>query len=171
MKTYKIGRLTANDICYNHELVSRQHADITFMDDGRILLTDHSKNGTTVNGRSINQTTVEIRRGDNVVFAGVQSLNWEAIQGSSIPTPAPAPIIAAPDDPDPEEEESNGMAVAGFVLSFLIPVLGLIFSIIGVNYAKNLPTHKGHGLAVAGIILSCIWLVIGIIISIIVSVL
>lgn len=54
---------------------------------------------------------------------------------------------------------SNGMATAGFVLSFFVPVLGLIFSIIGLNKANQL-NGAGRGLAKAGLILSIIWLVL-----------
>lgn len=57
---------------------------------------------------------------------------------------------------------SNGMATAGFVLSFFVPVLGLIFSIIGLNKAKYL-NGAGKGLAKAGLILSIIWMVLEVI--------
>ena len=60
---------------------------------------------------------------------------------------------------------SNGMAIAGFVLSFFIPLLGLIFSIIGLKRSKE--TNNGKGLSTAGIIISCITMVITIIMGII----
>lgn len=60
---------------------------------------------------------------------------------------------------------SNGMAIAGFVLSFFIPLLGLIFSIIGLKRSKE--TNNGKGLSTAGIIISCITMVITLIIGII----
>ena len=53
---------------------------------------------------------------------------------------------------------SNGMAIAGFVLSFFIPLLGLIFSILGLKRSKE--TNNGKGLSTAGIIISCITMVI-----------
>ena len=53
------------------------------------------------------------------------------------------------------QQPSNGMAIAGFVLSFLIPLLGLIFSIIGYSKAKML-NNSGKGLALAGIIISSV---------------
>lgn len=56
---------------------------------------------------------------------------------------------------------SNGMAIAGFILSFFIPLLGLIFSIIGLKRSKE--TNNGKGLSTAGIIISCITMVITII--------
>lgn len=60
---------------------------------------------------------------------------------------------------------SNGMAIAGFILSFFIPLLGLIFSIIGLKRSKE--TNNGKGLSTAGIIISCITMVITLIIGII----
>ena len=60
---------------------------------------------------------------------------------------------------------SNGMAIAGFILSFFIPLLGLIFSILGLKRSKE--TNNGKGLSTAGIIISCITMVITLIIGII----
>lgn len=143
-KIYKIGTLSNNDIVLNSEYVSRSHADITCLDDGTYLLTDHSKNGTTVNGFRVQNTSISVKYGDNVLFAGQIPLDWSRIQcvsgGGGTPPPPPP---------------SNGMAVAGFICSFFMPLLGLIFSIIGINKAKNL-AGKGHGWALAGIIISCV---------------
>lgn len=57
---------------------------------------------------------------------------------------------------------TSGMAIAGFVLSFLCSLLGLIFSIIGYNECKKSNgTVSGEGLALAGIIISIISMIIG----------
>lgn len=42
---------------------------------------------------------------------------------------------------------TNGMAVAGFVCSFLIPLLGWIFGGIGLSRSKKLPGEKGKTLS------------------------
>lgn len=63
------------------------------------------------------------------------------------------------------QTQSNGMAIAGFILSFFIPLLGLIFSIIGLKRSKE--TNNGKGLSTAGIIISCVTMVITIIMGII----
>lgn len=63
------------------------------------------------------------------------------------------------------QTQSNGMAIAGFVLSFFIPLLGLIFSILGLKKSKE--TNTGKGLSTAGIIISCITMVIILIMGII----
>jgi zinc-ribbon domain len=61
---------------------------------------------------------------------------------------------------------TSGMAIAGFVLSFLCGLLGLIFSIIGYNECKKSGgAITGEGLAIAGIIISIVNMLIGIAIS------
>lgn len=60
---------------------------------------------------------------------------------------------------------SNGMATAGFILSFFIPLLGLIFSILGLKKVKE--TNTGKGLSTAGIIISSIALFITLVVTII----
>ncbi len=52
-------------------------------------------------------------------------------------------------------QTTNGMAVAGLILSFIIPLVGLILSIIGLNKAKHY-NGNGHGLSIAGIIISIV---------------
>jgi hypothetical protein len=61
----------------------------------------------------------------------------------------------------PMQTRTSGMAIAGFILAFLCPLLGLIFSIIGNNEVKRSGgAVTGGGLAVAGIIISiCMFLV------------
>lgn len=153
MKIYHIGRLPNNDIRYTNKEVSRQHADITCMDNGSILLTDHSSNGTLINGRLIQNHTTVLNYGDNVVFGGVAQLDWSRIDCQN-----------EEDYDDSRPNEKNGMAVAGFILSFFASVLGLIFSIIGIVRSKNLANRKGHGLALAGIIISSVGIFICIIV-------
>ena len=73
------------------------------------------------------------------------------------PPPYGVPMQMAP--------STSGMAVAGFVLSFLCSILGLIFSIIGYNEVKNSNGMKtGGGLALAGIIISIVNMLLGIMI-------
>lgn len=52
------------------------------------------------------------------------------------------------------ETEGNVIAIVGFVCAFLVPIVGLICSIIGYNKAKAGAPYKG--LALAGIILSVV---------------
>lgn len=53
----------------------------------------------------------------------------------------------------------NGFAIAGFVVSFFISLVGLILSIIGLDQTKK-RNEKGHGLAIAGIVISIVNMVI-----------
>ena len=109
-----------------------------------------------------------VKYGDNVIFGNVASLDWSKIQGESTGTGGGTewggngPIYVGPDNQ--EVDGSNGMAIAGFVLSFIFPLLGLIFSIIGLNRAKQSPSRKGHGLAVAGIIISSVIMFVNLVI-------
>ena len=52
-----------------------------------------------------------------------------------------------------QQQDNNSIAVVGFVLAFLFPLLGFIFSIIGLNKAKRLD-GKNKGYAVAGILIA-----------------
>ncbi len=64
------------------------------------------------------------------------------------------------------DQKSNGMAIAGFVCSFFIALLGLIFSCIGLSRSKQM-NGKGEGLAKAGIIISSVWMALVVIYAII----
>ena len=64
--------------------------------------------------------------------------------------------------PCPTAPETNGMALAGFILSFFSPILGLIFGIIGLNKANQGADRRG--LAVAAIIISIVSFVVAIIV-------
>ena len=64
------------------------------------------------------------------------------------------------------QTRTSGMAIAGFVLSFLCGLLGLIFSVIGYNECKKSNgTITGGGLALAGIIISICSMVLGLMIA------
>lgn len=63
----------------------------------------------------------------------------------------------------PTSAAENGVfGLLGFIFSFFSPILGLIFSIIGLNRKKN------HGLAKAGLILSIVFIALYVIIIIVV---
>lgn len=57
-------------------------------------------------------------------------------------------------------QKTNGMAIAGFVCSFLCWPLGLIFSILGMSQTSKDPSQGGRGLAIAGLVLSIVSAVI-----------
>jgi Domain of unknown function (DUF4190) len=55
-----------------------------------------------------------------------------------------------------EEEEIETWAIVGFVCSFLIWPLGIVFSLIALGKIKK-KGNKGRGLAIAGLIISVVW--------------
>ena len=55
----------------------------------------------------------------------------------------------------------NGMAIAGFVCSFFIPLLGWIFGGIGLSKSKKL-NGKGKGLSIAALIIATIMFIVNI---------
>lgn len=56
------------------------------------------------------------------------------------------------------ESISNTIAIVGFILSFFVPIAGLICSIMGHRKSNEL-NGKGKGLALAGIIISAVSMV------------
>lgn len=62
----------------------------------------------------------------------------------------------------PSSNGENNIAIAGFILSFIIPIIGLILSIIGLKKSKE--TNNDRGLSIAGIVISTIFTIISIIV-------
>jgi hypothetical protein len=76
--------------------------------------------------------------------------------GPQGPYGAPMPIYRHQGPPI----RTSGMAIAGFILSFFGGILGLVFSILGYNEAKNSGgAVGGQGLGLAGIIISIVMMV------------
>lgn len=82
MKTIYIGRNAGNDIVLNEPSISGRHAEITIGDDGQIVLTDYSTNGTYVNGMQIHHSSQLVNYGDSVVFPGGVQLDWNQVAGN-----------------------------------------------------------------------------------------
>lgn len=86
------------------------------------------------------------------------------------PAPAPAPVYTPNQQPvqavQPQTNGTNGLCLAGFIISLVSIVLGgslslisLILCIIGVNSAGK-KNQKGKGQAIAGIIISALFVLI-----------
>lgn len=71
-------------------------------------------------------------------------------------TPTPTPSV--PSSSVPQGVPTSGMAIAGLICAFFIPLLGLIFSIIGISQTKD-NKKGGRGLAIAGLIISILSMV------------
>ena len=89
-KTITIGRNPESTICVSeqYDIVSNDHAEI--MQQGvEIVFTDHSSNGTIINGQKIQGRSVNIYRGDKIVLAGVYELTWSQIDPLIVPVGRP----------------------------------------------------------------------------------
>ena len=69
------------------------------------------------------------------------------------PAHVQAPIAPAP-------PATNDMAVVGFIMAFMMPILGLVFSVIGLKKAKSGAPNRG--LALAGVIISSVYLALSV---------
>lgn len=67
----------------------------------------------------------------------------------------PQPIPGQPAPTQVTPATTNGTAIAGLILAFFLPLIGLILSIVGLSQIKK-RNQKGHGIAVAGIVISSI---------------
>lgn len=65
-----------------------------------------------------------------------------------------------------QPKKMNSMCLAGFILSFIIPLVGLILSCIGRSQVVQNPSQDGESLAKAGIIISAVRLGLNVLASI-----
>jgi hypothetical protein len=96
--------------------------------------------------------------------------DWQpasSVPGVFVIAPPPNPYQHQPGPPAPlgynyghapVGPSQNGMAIAGFVLSFFFAPLGLIFSWVALNGMKDNGNSEGKGLATAGLIISIVFL-------------
>lgn len=79
---YGIGSHLNNDIQVSGDTVSRYHATIKVGKDNKVYIVDHSKNGTTVDGKKIQPNTpVRIKKSSSIVCGRVPvNLNTSLIQ-------------------------------------------------------------------------------------------
>lgn len=82
IKQFTIGR---GDDCQIRiqdptQKVSRNHATLKIMKNRKFFITDHSTNGTWVNGVKISPNAdYPVKRGDVISFANVAEFNWDLI--------------------------------------------------------------------------------------------
>ena len=98
--------------------------------------------------------------GKNIVDGGNVCPNCGTYvqRGTPAPTTAPKATLKATPTATPtaepkKEKQSNGMAVTGFVCSFLSPLLGWIFGGIGLKRAEE-RGGAGKGLSTAALIIA-----------------
>jgi len=66
----------------------------------------------------------------------------------------------------PVPHQQNTMAILGLVFAFIMPLLGIIFSAIGLSRANQM-NGEGRGMAIAGLVLSIAYIVFATIIAIV----
>lgn len=57
-----------------------------------------------------------------------------------------------------QKDEFNWMALVGFICSFFVAIVGLVFGILGLQKSKELLGEKGKNFAIAAIAISCVTL-------------
>lgn len=89
-RSITIGRNPNSMICVSedYDIVSNDHAEIT-QQGVELIYTDHSSNGTIINGQKIQGKSVNIYRGDIIVLAGVYELPWSKIESMIVPVGRP----------------------------------------------------------------------------------
>lgn len=75
-KVLTIGRHKDCDIVLDYDMVSRQHAVLKLLPDGKAQFTDQSTNGSYLNGKRILKTSVILKKGD-VLIVGRARLDLE----------------------------------------------------------------------------------------------
>lgn len=97
---YGIGSHTNNDIKISGGTVSRYHATIKVGKDNKVYIIDHSKNGTTVDGRKIQSNVpVQIKKNNVIVCGGVplnlanSPVKWPAFEWKKIAIAAACIIL------------------------------------------------------------------------------
>lgn len=74
--------------------------------------------------------------------------------------PAYAPPVQQAYQAQPVDNPGKGLGIAGFILAFFFPFIGLPLSIVG--FVKSKKAGVSNGLAFAGIILNSVFIVVGI---------
>lgn len=82
MITITIGRNNKNIMQVPEEFrnVSREHGKIEYFDNGEIKFTDFSTFGTMINGQYVQNKTVDINIGDEIILGNECVLNWEILK-------------------------------------------------------------------------------------------
>lgn len=142
--TISVGRAPSNHIVVNQPAVSGSHALITFVENGTVIYTDNSTNGTIINGQHVKQRSVTINQGDQILLPGQILLDWATINAwnphaSVNPQPQPYPQPQPQPQPwnnNPEIEDAkpkkNTCGFLGFLLSIIsfpllfIPIVNFI---------------------------------------------
>jgi pSer/pThr/pTyr-binding forkhead associated (FHA) protein/S1-C subfamily serine protease len=115
-----IGSHQRNRILLTGDHVSRFHATMKKMADGKWYIQDHSKNGTTINGSRIpKDQDIRIKKGDKISCAGIPVAN--PISGPTIP-----------------------WGIIGGVAAALAVVAAVVYYVMGVDYKDTVVYIQGY---------------------------
>ncbi|MEM7260357.1 MAG: FHA domain-containing protein [Planctomycetota bacterium] len=141
----RIGRSTDAEIQLADRSVSKQHATIEMLDDGRFRVIDlGSKNGLSVGGKR--QTEIEVAEGERftlgnleLTIRGVQAKTFKVPDG--VPRPDPSEhaerAAAMATEPSPRSKATMGLLVAGGAL--LVAGLGWFLAGLGADDSTTDP--------------------------------
>ena len=144
--TISIGRSRSNDIVIDNVAVSNSHALLTFGEDGTIIYTDNSTNGTKINGKIIHKRGVYLRGNEIIVLPGNIILGWGRLNSHNPYTTlqgGPQPQTAQRPEPQPvpqKPEVPSGVYEAGPVVTEVperrntCGLLSLIFAIVAIPF-------------------------------------
>lgn len=97
-KLFSVGTHLTNRIMINDgsNMVSRYHATLKIAPNGKMTISDHSANGTFVNGSRIpSNQDIPVKRRDKILFANTIPFDWARIPGAKLnPWYIIAPIAA-----------------------------------------------------------------------------
>jgi hypothetical protein len=152
----------------------------------RVLGADQKEYGP-VDADLIRRWIAERRLNAQSLVMGEGTVSWKPLStypefASVLPASSPTPQPGLPGQPNLPHlppslvpQKTNTFALAGMILGIVslitcccygVPfnILGLVFSIIGLNQIKSHPlAEKGKEMAIAGIILSALSLVLGVV--------
>ena len=181
-----IGRSSSCDIILTDMNVSREHARIS-ISGGKYVFENVGRHGSYINGRMIGNEKIVVAPGTEILLANRVPLPWQQIctllplngirvdnvnDGEKTVQPSQSQQIniqMAPvnnNNQPVEEKRSNGVGVAGFVLSiigivfFWVPILNLILPFLGLLLSFIGVFRKPRGLSIAGLVISGITVIL-----------
>ncbi|MDE6402571.1 MAG: FHA domain-containing protein [Muribaculaceae bacterium] len=161
--TISIGRGATNDIIIDHQAVTRQHAVITFDDNGSIIYSDNSTNGTCINGKFIRGRSMHIKPGDEILLPGDIILSWSKINSRN-PYSAGRRPYTETTVRDTVSNDNNGTDNTGYQPEpqpapkrrNVCGLLSLIFSLVAIPFYCPPITIIGEGFSTVAFILGFI---------------
>lgn len=125
-ESYTIGTSSDNRIVLNDttSLISRHHAILKLMRNGKYIIYDQSTNGTYVNGVKIRtKTDFPVSVTDQISFAQVQQFDWRRV--TKVPVQPAAPRPSAPNKPITTASSSNDVGIWVFILVLIAIGVGI----------------------------------------------